>query len=109
MFDHPIHKGLMSKALAGRKGKGTDLHIIISGGGEPNAAEEKENDEARKLGLAPEGASHPNEELKDGAPMGGGEPMHDDDEAQDKALIEDEMKKYGLGGRGLKGKSGMMK
>lgn len=106
MFNHPMHKGLMSKALASRKGRGTDLTIII--GGEGDSEEQKEDAEAKKLGLAPEGVSHPNEELnndqqnKDGMTVGMN-PMHDD-EASDKMLIEEEMKKYGLGGRGLKGK-----
>ncbi len=96
---------MMSKALHARKGHGVDVHIMIGG-------HDEGKDEQKKLGLAPDAPSHPNQDLNAGDPMGKdgmSMPLHDsagndDDEAQDKMLIDEEMKKYGLMERGLRGK-----
>lgn len=85
----------MSEAIRNKRAKGVDIAIILGGDdaqiNDKAPAMDDSKDENKEMGLAPDA-----ELLEDDKKPSDDSVVHDD-EAQDKALIEQELAKAGLG------------
>lgn len=108
-----MKRNSMADALHQRKGRGLDIAIIV-GGAQPINSSDEEDKENKELGLAPEGAPVDEENEKksvEASRESHGKiqamaheqmPSHYEhsDEMDDRALIQQELEKSGLAGKG---------